>query len=222
MSDGCGLAVTAEPVAATPTFVVEGGETVGNEPIPGVLNEEDIFDVPEEDVPPPAITQEIREFLADFDTATRVLSEGASLQKRPDAISFDYLTSFSIGPVSLGDASQGSNNRVWRARAVNDTVLGTGQLLVSRANDANTEWEAEVVLFGYVGFVSEMDLAFEQAGRAVVALEIANSIWLYWFDPILGDFILQNFGEGRNPRCLLDNPNDPSDSDVMVFYFSDI
>jgi hypothetical protein len=156
-----------------------------------------------------------REVQADFNTPGHVRS-GLDLTRRPDAIILDPLVAYSMGPIALGDASAGPQNRPWRARAT------ATQVLVSRANDANTAWEAETVLFNYAGApIVEMDLAFEQLARAVIAAERDGEIWVYWFDPILGDFIFQNFGDGRTPRCMLDNPADPSDSDVIVFYFSD-
>jgi len=173
---------------------------------------------PEVEVFDPDASSDLREFLADFDTPTHALGAGGSLVKRPDAVSPDYLVSYSLGPIALGDANSGPVNRVWKARADNTT----NTVYVARANDANTAWESEVALFTYAGVASEIDLAFEQLARAVVCLEISGHLWLYWFDPLIPAFTLTDFGVGRNPRCLLDNPPDTTDSDVLVFYISDV
>lgn len=156
-----------------------------------------------------------REFLADFDTLGSVRT-GVNIDRRPDAIILDPLVAYAMGPVALGDPSGGSQNRPWRVRATST------QVLLSRANDANDAWEAETELFSYSGDpIVEIDLAFEQAGRAFVCAERSGEVWFYWFDPTIPDFSFENFGEGRNPRCLLDNPPDTTNSDIMVFYMSD-
>lgn len=89
-------------------------------------------------------------------------------------------------------------------------------------------WEAEIELFAFVGAGAlEADMAFEQAGRAVVCMERgtgaagAPEVWLYWFDPRVPGFVLENLGAGRNPRILLDDPESPAESDVLLFYISD-
>lgn len=168
-----------------------------------------------------AVTTDEKEFQEDFDTVNHVLDEGSSIESRPDAISFDYLTSWSIGPRDLGDADFGPRDRVWRAICTNDPTTLTGSVSVQRANDDNTAWEDAVELFTFGGQATEMDLAFEQAGRAVIALEINGRIWLYWFDPTIppsGEFTLTDFAAGRTPRVILDNPEDTTDSDVLLFY----
>lgn len=224
MSDGCGLPVNPEETPAQPTFTneLDGQEVIGNTPPEGVPQaDNDDFQPPVED---PVVTPAAsgpREFLADFDTASHILSVGASLDKRPDAVSLDYLTAYSIGPLANGDASGGPRARIWRVRAVNDTVLGTGEILLARTNDAGTDWEDDSVLFAYVGEAAEVDLAFEQAARPVVCLEIAGRVWLYWFDTVDAQFELTDFDDGRNPRLLLDNPADTTDSDVLLFYVRD-
>lgn len=163
---------------------------------------------------PETVADALREYLVEFNTSTHLLAN-SSITKRPDAVSSDYLTAYSYGPLSLGDASGGPQARVWRAKAEEGTVF------VSRANDANTGWDDYTSLFNYSGEVQEIDLAFEQAGRAVISLEINGNIWLYWYDPLLASFTLKDFGAGRNGRVILDNPPDTTDSDVLLFYVSD-
>lgn len=100
---------------------------------------------------------------------------------------------------------------------------------------AYKKWEApsapgnpkktEDLLFDYFGDpIDEIDVAFEQAGRAVVVAQRTSLnnqfIWIYWFDPFLNIFTFKNFGPGRNPRVILDNPFDTTNSDVLVFYIT--
>jgi hypothetical protein len=158
----------------------------------------------------------IRELSADFGG---IKTGNLSLLKRPDALTFDYLTAFSLGPVALGDSSQGPIARPWYVRADNATKT----VYTAKANDTNDGWEAEQVLFVWVGNdINEVDFAFEQAGRPVVTAErtIAgvSEIWLYWFKPFLGAFTFEKFDNGRTPRLVLDNPPDTANSDVEFFY----
>lgn len=98
---------------------------------------------------------------------------------------------------------------------------------------AYKKWEApsapgslkktEDLLFDYFGDpIDEIDVAFEQAGRAVVVAQrttLGNQfIWIYWFDPFVNAFVFKNFGPGRNPRVILDDPFDTTNSDVLIFY----
>lgn len=162
----------------------------------------------------------LREFQEEFETSTHSLSDNASSSKRPDALSFDYLLAYALGPVAVGVVTEGAAAYVWRIRADNTTH----KLYLCRELDAG--WDTEIELFNYsfVGDVTEIDLAFEQAARAVVCLSTATNVWLYWFDPTLlptADFVLEDFGLGRTPRLLLDNPADTTDSDVLFFYILD-
>jgi hypothetical protein len=157
-----------------------------------------------------------RELSADF---AGVLSGNLSLTKRPDALTFDYLTAFSLGPVAQGDSSLGPINRPWYVRADNATKT----VFIARANDSNDGWEAETALFVWVGNdINEVDFAFEQAGRPVVCAERtiggAKEIWLYWYKPFAAAFVFEKFDDGRTPRLVLDNPPDQSNSDVEFFY----
>lgn len=173
------------------------------------------------------------EYQADFQTGADLYA-GTSSDRRPDAISLDYLTAFCVGPEAVGDASLGLARRAWRVRCVNGG--GGGSVYLARSSVTVDEtrggaagvWEAEVELFAFLGAAAlEADVAFEQAGRAVVCLERetgaagAPEVWLYWFDPRVPGFVLESLGAGRNPRILLDDPESPAESDVLLFYISD-
>lgn len=159
-----------------------------------------------------------REFQADF---VGTVGEGLSLTKRPDSISFDYMTAFCQGPVSVGDVSQGVIDFVWRVRTDGLNVW------IAKGTQLHT-WEAESLLFTTTGEeIQEIDIAFEQAGRPVICAARntgtggASEIWLYWFNPSDSDFVFEMFDSGRNPRILMDYPPDTTIADVLMFYMKD-
>ncbi len=161
----------------------------------------------------------MREFQADFQTGKDEYA-GTSSARRPDAISLDYLRSWSIGPVQRSDASQGLQARAWRARA--DNVAGTVWLRRAEANvtDPQAGWRPESALFTYVGApLEEIDLAFDQNGNALlVAQRSGGEVWIYWFSPLAGTFVFELLCPGLSPRVLLDDPEDVEDSDILLFY----
>lgn len=148
----------------------------------------------------------------------------ASKTRRPNAVSLDYLTAFTPGPVDIGDTSLGPVNRPWRCRVDN----AAGKVYIAKANDGNTDWLAETELFSFTGVPClELDVSFEQAARPVVVMERAtgvggaSEIWLYWFKPADSDFVFEVIAEGKTPRVILDYPYDTSISDVLLFYLND-
>lgn len=158
---------------------------------------------------------------ADF---TGTPGANVTLTHRPDAIAFDNLTAFSLGPVANGDVSQNITSHSWYVRADN----AQKKVFLARNTDADDAWLPEVELFSFVGVdLIEIDLAFEQAGRPFVCASRATGpagakeVWLYWFNPVHSAFEFSSFGTGRTPRCLIDNPLDVTDSDIMVFYVND-
>src|SRR5690606_19248084 len=57
---------------------------------------------------------DIRERLPEFATPTHEVV-GASIIRRPDAISLDYLTAHTLGPIAVADPSKGLVARIWKA-----------------------------------------------------------------------------------------------------------
>lgn len=164
------------------------------------------------------------EFAADFQSRLASLVK-ASLSKRPDSIALDYLTAFCLGPVANGDSSEGAISHVWKCRVDN----ATKQILIARENDTRDGWLGETLLLTFddgLAEINEIDIAFEQAGRPVICASrntgIGNieEVWLYWFDPTDSTFGFDNFGVGRTPRVILDNPLTVTDSDVLFFYLN--
>ena len=154
----------------------------------------------------------IRERYADFLADLGALN-GASITRRPDAISFDYLTAFTVGPIALGDTSDGIVSWVWRVRCDATTVYA------ARENATRDGWLAETVVFVYGGSaIDELDVCFDQNGQAVIVAERASTLWIYYNDVTLGGYGFRNFGAGRTPRAVLDDPLDVVGSDVLVFF----
>lgn len=167
--------------------------------------------------PPPESVAGVRVLYADFNTPTHSV-EDASIELRPDAISLDYRTAVTPGPEDIGVADT-AYTRAWRVRATaTDVYLARGGV---------ADFEPETLLFSYAGApIIELDCAFEQAGRVVVIASRAtgalgaHELWLYWYDPFAAAFVFQSFGAGRTPRCILDEPHDTTNSDVLVFYIA--
>lgn len=181
--------------------------------------------VPFDRPPRPGPLDAPREFRADFEVEAFEV-DGASTARRPDAISIDYLTAFTLGPVAEGDNSQGPVGWAWYA------ADRGGEVYFARENASGDGWGEETLLMAYEGApILELDFCFEQNGRPVLCAERAtgadgaSELWIYWFDPTLnegtGAFIFENMGAGRTPRCILDTPQNPGNSDVLVFYQSD-
>lgn len=63
-----------------------------------------------------------REYIYEFDVPP-MRYRNASAVRRPDAISPDYLTSFTVGPVAVADVSRGMVDRLWKVRLVGHTIM---------------------------------------------------------------------------------------------------
>ena len=162
---------------------------------------------------------ETREYQAQFAISPFLVSSSTSL--RPDAVSFDYKTAFTLGPTDIGAGGSGLFDKVWKIRA-------DDQNNVWYSVEEGTGWSTEQLLMTYAGNpIIELDAAFEQLGRInFVAQRNTGTgdtpeVWLYWFDPIQFNFVFQNLGSGRTPRISLDDWQTPSRSDVLVFYIDD-
>lgn len=148
---------------------------------------------------------------------------GLNATVRPDALVLDPLTAYTTGPKALGDQSDGPTAWVWRARVVGLTVQ------LARENDTRTGWNADAMLFVFTGAApSEIDVAFEQSSRAVVSMQRATGagsapeVWLYYFNAIALGYEFVSFGNGRTPRLILDNPQTPNSSDVLLAYLNPV
>lgn len=160
------------------------------------------------------LPRSIRTSYADFLADAPVLV-GTSITRRPDAISFDYLTAHTVGPIATGDPSDGIVSWVWKARAT------ATQVFIARENATRDGWLPEVALFAYAGApIDELDFCFDQNGQPIVVAERAGHLWIYYNDITLGGYGFRDFGVGRCARAVLDDPLDVVGSDVLVFYVS--
>jgi hypothetical protein len=66
-------------------------------------------------------THRLREYQSEFDRPEMRL-RNASITRRPDAVSSDYLTCFTLGPNDQGDVSNGMVDRLWRVRLIGNTI----------------------------------------------------------------------------------------------------
>lgn len=152
--------------------------------------------------------------------------EGTSRDRRPDVVSRDYLTAFCIGPDTKQNVDLGNAVRAWRVRVTGEQVfLARSNRSITDEPGVGSAWIDEELLHTLAAgnAVREVDLAFTQNGDPIVCFERSDShIWLYWFDPVAGEFVVTDFGAGRNPRVILDEPFDSSVSDVQLFFVSDV
>jgi hypothetical protein len=148
---------------------------------------------------------------------------GLSRDVRPDALVLDPTIAYALGPVAEGDGSQGPVAWAWRLRVV------AGAVRLARETAARDGWGPETTLFTVTGAPCiEVDLAFEQSGRAVVTMQRntgaggSPEVWLYYFNAFLTGFVFESFGPGRTPRVVLDNPQTPNESDVLLLYLDPV
>lgn len=152
-------------------------------------------------------------------TALDPVLDNVSITRRPDAVSLDYHTCFTLGPRAVGDPSNGAVDRPWRIR-YDPVSLG---FYATGATDAGDSWGVETLVFTHTGAAfDEVDAAFDQQAHIVVVGQRAGHVWVYFYDPLGAAYTLVDFGLGRTPRVILDNPIDTSISDVLVFYLDDV
>lgn len=116
-----------------------------------------------------------------------------------------------VGPVAIGDNSEGIDAYLWALSADGDDVFIT------------REGQTPVFLFSAAG-ASSFDVAFDTAGNPFVAYEHADGIYIYWYDPQeQGQRLTLRAPGGKNPFCSLDvrEPERASESDIILLYERD-
>ncbi len=164
---------------------------------------------------------------SNIDTDVKVFS--GSLETRPDSLALDYQTAWAFGPIETGSIVSGSLTSSWMAENSYSVATQTGSVFLARENDAGDNWRTGSLLFTYTGSaLQEIDLTFDQAGRAVVCADRIQAIggasqsivWLHRF--VTSEFVFGPVATGSTPRVLLDNTVDTSTSDVTVFYIKSV
>lgn len=148
-------------------------------------------------------------------TLEEVIEPGLSFDRRPGALSYDYLTAYTLGPIAIGDFSQGITNRIWRAR-----MYGSLLKIAKQNIETPTEYAfyAEEIVLETGLFPQEIDVAFDQAGRVFLTMEVNGRIWIYFYDPTIPGHTLVDLCDGRTPRCTQDLLTDIPNSDIALFY----
>lgn len=149
---------------------------------------------------PEVATAGNREFRADFETAGHQL-EDTTTDRRVDAVSFDYRIAYTTGPSAI-EVAIGLESNLWRARADgNDVYL---------ARDEGEGWGDEMLLTTMpgtgTGAITELDVAFNEAGKPVLVAERDANVWLYFFNDhyLIDRYTWQWIGPGTSPRCCND------------------
>jgi len=136
----------------------------------------------------------------------------------PNAVHYDTLTAFDMGPRARRDVSEGIYARGWRLR------ISGGDCLLARASDDNLAWTDEFREFVYPGNETWwFDLTFDQNGRPFVCWEYQDTIWLYYYDPVEEEMTTRELCSGRTPRAKLDVRRRRliDQSDIILFYIND-
>lgn len=159
------------------------------------------------------LVPERADYVAEFRREFQALggTTGTSLTIRPDAVSLDHRTAFSPGPILVSDTSEGLLARAWRLRYDGNHFFLAGA--------GESGWDDEVILASLSG-AGEMDFCFTQNGDPIIAVEMAGNLLIHWFDPVVGALVWENFGAGRTPKMVLDDPIDSANADVQVFYIA--
>jgi hypothetical protein len=158
-------------------------------------------------VPPPAgpPVEGTREYQADFETDGHEVVETSTV-RRPDAVSRDYLQAVCMGPVAIGDPSEGIQARRWHVRADGLNVY------VKRSNAAGTAWEDDTLLFTCPGseVIQEVSVAFAITGRIVVAMQRPNGVGgeqrvsVYRWHSGSSSYAIKDIAGGTSPRVIDD------------------
>lgn len=167
-----------------------------------------------------------RDTKSDFETPLgQVVTVNLSTEHRPDALSPDYRTAFTYGPLNLGDTANGVLQKIWKATAT--TGSGTTTVDIIREDMAGYSTSSTLFSFNHVasGTLQEIDFCFSTDTRPVVCAELSNaqssSIFLYWFNPFSAAFEFKRFvTSGSTPRLIIDNTDPRLQSDVLLFYMS--
>lgn len=121
----------------------------------------------------------------------------------------------SLGPVALNDSQGVLNSRYWLVTQEAET----GNVEIAGAVGA--EWDSPVPLFSEAADVEQIALTFDQLGRPLVFYRTgADTLKLYWYDPVLQESVNVAIATGIDPLTGFDFPQDTgqSFSDALLFY----
>ena len=131
---------------------------------------------------------------------------GARASVFPDKI--DYIE----GPIQLSNANEGLEYQIWTAEALADFVEDS--IYLSAPNTP------PIRIYTGNG-ITEVSLAFDHAGAAVVAFIEAGVAKLLWYDSVVNDYVVSIInGNVTNVRVALDDlrRSQAKNSDVILAY----
>lgn len=135
---------------------------------------------------------------------------------KPPSLAFDVVQAVSIGPMQLNNSGGKLNERYWIAYIDNGAVYIKGS--------QGEQWGAETLLFNEPEPIKQITLTFDQLGRPLVFSRVgADTLKLYWYNPVLEQTELKVLAQGIDPNAGFDSPQDTgqSYSDAMLFYVRD-
>ena len=117
-------------------------------------------------------------------------------------------TAYSYGGIGLSDPSQGLSVQLWTAYVQGDEIL----------LDAPTLNSPLVVLS--VPSAREISLAFDQNMNVALAYVQFGSTRLYWFDTLVGDYVITDYPNTVSPKITLDDRRElqTANSDIIFSY----
>ncbi|MBE0418561.1 hypothetical protein EI165_00305 [Pseudoalteromonas nigrifaciens] len=135
---------------------------------------------------------------------------------KPPNLAFDVVQAVSLGPMQLNNSGGKLNERYWIAYVDNGAVYIKGS--------QGERWGAEALLLNELEPIKQITLTFDQLGRPLVFYRVgADTLKLYWYNPVLEQTELKVLAQGISPNAGFDAPQDTgqSYSDAMLFYVRD-
>ena len=130
----------------------------------------------------------------------------------PDEYARPLLEDKELGPIFLGDPSQGSRYQDWHATY--DPVLGNIWLTPAITGVAISALPAPVLA------ISELSFAFEQSGNITVTYRTMGVVYLYYFDTNIAAYATIVIPDAVSSMLTLDDKRETqeSNSDVLLWY----
>lgn len=122
-----------------------------------------------------------------------------------------------IGPMGLSNSQGVLNKRYWLIYQDSE-----GKVVV-RGSKGNT-WDSPTTLFTTTDKIDEISISFDQLGRPIVLYTINETqLFLYWYNPGIGEAEHKVLGIGHNPFARFDviYKAGTSYSDCLLFYVRD-
>ncbi|WP_368880693.1 hypothetical protein [Shewanella algae] len=118
-----------------------------------------------------------------------------------------------IGPNNLNNSDGGLKESIWLFEFDGSAVTA------AKYNSDIGEFEQGHVLFESSNIVN-LSATFDQLGRPLVFYDTGSELFLYWYDPVLGDNTTTILGVGAYPFATFDMRWDTSNgtSDAILFY----